>query len=182
MNNLLSEEDLCELLAQGSQDAFKELYNRYWKKIYKIALTYLKQPQEAEDIVQNIFIKLWLKRSTLGTVQCMDGYLRVVTCNEVISYMRKHQLPQIALDTNMELSTDDSHLPHTITISRESAALVSKAIEQLPPQRRHIFKLSREQGLSYDQIASRTGIVRETVKKHIVRALVSIRQYLEVNK
>ncbi|NML38773.1 RNA polymerase sigma-70 factor [Chitinophaga sp. G-6-1-13] len=182
MNNLLSEEDLRELLAQGSQDAFKELYNRYWKKIYKIALTYLKQSQEAEDIVQNIFIKLWLKRSALKTVQCMDSYLRVVTCNEVISYMRKHQLPQIPLDPNLELSADDSLLPHTVTISRESAALISKAIEKLPPQRRHIFKLSREQGLSYDQIASRTGIVRETVKKHIVRALVSIRQYLEVNK
>ncbi|MFB6456815.1 RNA polymerase sigma factor [Chitinophaga sp. Hz27] len=182
MNNLLSEEDLCELLAQGSQDAFRELYNRYWKKVYKIALTYLKQPQEAEDLVQNIFIKLWLKRSTIATVQHMDSYLRVVARNEVVSYLRKNQLSLLALDLTTDLQADDSQLPHTMAVSRESAEMISKAIAQLPPQRRQVFKLSREQGLSYDQIASRTGIVRETVKKHIVRALVSIRQYLEVNK
>ncbi|NIG55765.1 RNA polymerase sigma factor [Chitinophaga sp. Cy-1792] len=182
MNNLLSEEDLCELLAQGHPDAFRELYNRYWKKVYNIALNYLKQPQEAEDLVQNIFIKLWLKRNTIAGVQHLDAYLRVVTRNEIVSWFRKNQLSLIELDSNIPVSTDESQLPHAMAVSRESAALISKAIEQLPPQRRQVFKLSREQGLSYDQIASRTGIVRETVKKHIVRALSSIRQYLEVNK
>lgn len=180
MNKLLSEGDLGELLAQGSQVAFRELYNRYWKKVYKLALNYLKQPQEAEDLVQNIFIKLWLKHSTLAEIKSFDAYLRVVTRHEVISYLRQNQLPVAELDGNIEISTDDS--PHKQAISRESAALISKAIEQLPPQRREVFKLSREQGLTYDQIASRTGIVRDTVKKHITRALVSIRQYLEINK
>ncbi|MBV7533729.1 RNA polymerase sigma factor [Chitinophaga sp. sic0106] len=182
MNNLLSEADLCELLAQGNESAYEELYSRYWKKVYKIALTYLKQSHEAEDLVQNVFIKLWLKRNALAGISSFDAWLRVVARNEVISYMRKQELPTVAIEAGWELRADESHTPHKLTVSRESTTLINNAIEQLPPQRRQVFKLSREEGLTYDQIASRTGIVRETVKKHIVRALVSIRQYLDTNK
>jgi RNA polymerase sigma-70 factor (family 1) len=179
MKSLLSDEELSRQLAMGDEAAYRIVYNRYWHKIYQVALMYLKLPEQAEDVVQNIFLKLWAKRAQLPAIEKIEGYLFMMARNEVISGMRKKKLDISRYELPTDLVEEDFLLPQQLLVFRESSALIYKAISLLPPQQQHIFKMSREQGLSHDEIAREMGISKEAVKKHITRALSALRKFLQ---
>jgi RNA polymerase sigma-70 factor (family 1) len=170
--------ELLLQIAAGDQAAFEQFYNIHWRKIHSMALAYLKSPEQAQDIVQEVFLKLWAKRERLANVENPDAFIFIMGRNEVVNALKKKvNLHMIGEHTTDDLP-DDLLLPHQVMDIKQLEKKIGDAIEALPDRQKQIFKLSREEGLNHEQIAQRLGIERSTVKNHIVRALFTLRQHL----
>src|SRR5690606_4672842 len=130
------------------------------------------------DIVQEVFLKLWEHRSQIHTIANMDAWLYRLTENKVIDFLRKTAADKRLRDAlwiniqHMVSETED------IISSREYSQIIEKAICHLPPQRKRIYRLSKEQGLNYCQIANELNISRHTVKNQLFNAMRSVRNFL----
>lgn len=164
-------------MAEGNAAAFAALHRRYWNEIYSLALSFLKFPEAAEDIVQEVFVKLWLRREALPEVREFRPYVMVMARNEIISAMRKDAVRQKRHDRFLAdsgpLHTDAPGVPVS-----ETERLVREALNGLTEKQREIFALSREEGLSHDMIAARTGLSRKTVSNTITIVLNHLRTSL----
>lgn len=180
----MRDENFCigELLvrtADGDETAFAQIHQHYWNEIYALALAFLKSPAIAEDIIQEVFIKLWLKRTQLTDIQEFTPYLMVMVRNEIISHLRKDATRQKQLQQYISGAAAAQELP-AASIA-ETTAVIHSALAQLPPKQQQIFAMSREQGLSHEAIAAQTGLSKKTVANTITIALNAIRTYLHRN-
>ncbi len=175
----LDDIELLQLLQQDSEEAFAELYNRYWKRIYTQALSYTKCAEAAQDIVQDVFLKIWINRKNLHHVREFKPYLLVTARNLIISSLRNRIL-HVALDPEEQIA-EEMLLPERQLSYKQSVGLLHKAINLLPPQQQKAYNLSRNERLRYDDIAREMGISPLTVRTHISKALDFIRKYLTNN-
>lgn len=165
------------LVAEGSKPAFTVLYDRHWKNIYSTALHYLRSSEWAQDLVQDIFLKIWVKRAALARVDDFAAFLFIVARNQLVSAIRKKVAAAPLPEHNPALGTTE--LPDNALCLKQTEQLISDAIAQLPPQQKLVFTLTRHEGLSHEAIARQLGLNTRTVNNHASRALASIRQYLE---
>lgn len=172
------DENLASLLAAGDESAFAHIYKKYWNKIYSIALAYLKTVQLAEDAVQDVFLKLWAKRQQVANVQNIEAFIFIIARNHLIDTLKKNIADQASRPTTDELLPDDFLLPSDQIDLKQLQRKITDAVEKLPPQQKNVIKMSREHGLTHQQIAERLGIDKNTVKNHIVRALSTLRLLL----
>ena len=176
--SLFDEKQLLTLVAGGDQKAFTVLVDLYWNQVYGHALAYVKSSPRAQEVTQDVFLHLWNKRDRLPEVNNFKNYLFILGRNRIISSMRK-KLDEPAdhdhIETLREVLTPDQQLRY-----KEVYALILDGIEQLPPARKTIFKMSRLEGMSYEEIARRMNISKNTVKGHIVLALNFLRTWLHV--
>lgn len=174
------ERALLQTIAQGDPQAFSVLVSRYWNIIYSQALVYVKSSQAAQDIVQDVFMKIWEKRQALPEIERFDAFLFIIARNHIISGFRKKialPLPE-AIEENVP---EESSYPDDVLACKELQEVIASGIELLPSQQRTAFLLSREEGLTYDAVAIQMGLSRETVKKHIGKALQFLRQYVRAH-
>jgi RNA polymerase sigma-70 factor (family 1) len=172
------ESDLLLRVAQGDQRAFAELFSTYWDQLYGFALSVAKSPELAEEIVQDSFVTVWQNREKLPELDQFRKWLFTIVRNRAFDLLRKKlNDPKFVehLETWFALS-DES--PEKRILLRETRELIDRAAEQLSPQQRIVFTLSRSQELSLDEIAVQTGLSKNTVKVHLARALQSVRAYL----
>ncbi|MEI6950461.1 RNA polymerase sigma-70 factor [Paraflavisolibacter sp. H34] len=175
----LDDKRLLELLQEENERAYGELYRRYWEKIYSQALAWLKSPEAAQDIVQDVFLKIWTHKETLLQVREFRPYLLVSARNLIISSLRTNVF-HAYLDPEAPLE-EEVLLPEKQLSFKESVQLLHQAIEQLPPQQQRAYQLSRQQGMRYEDIAREMQISKLTVRVHISKAINFIRKYLEKN-
>ena len=173
-----NENELASRLAAGDEKAFVQIYNKYWNKIYYLALVYLKSIQLAEDAVQEVFLKLWTSRRQVADVQNLEAFIFIVGRNQVIDAFKRKATMQAFSHEASDWLPDDFLLPHDQVDLKLLKKKISDAVEKLPPQQKKIFKMTREEGLSHEEIAQRLGIDKKTVKNHIVRALNTLRSVL----
>ena len=166
--------DWLYLISTGNQAAFAQLLRAHWNKVYTQALTYLKSSPAAQEITQDVFLKIWAAREKLPGIENFSNYLFIISRNEIISALRKkgkvHLPPSEQLEENFLLP--DRHLE-----DKELNERLLKAIDQLPPVRKIVFKMSRLEGKSYEEIGQELSISRNGVKDHIVKALNFLRQH-----
>lgn len=156
------------------------MHDLYWNDVYSLALAFTKSPQAAEDLVQEVFIKLWMKRDALGHVENFQAFFRIMVRNQVISALRKNKKQE--KDLQAFIKTTNPIEPHLITPEvNEATRLVSKIILQLPTRQQQIFRMSREQGLNHDDIASQLNVSKKTVSNTITIVLALIRKQLYKN-
>lgn len=156
---------------------FTDIFKQHEYKLYTLALALTKSDQYAKDIVQDVFMKLWEHRNHLHTITNMDAWLYRLTENKVIDFLRKTAADKRlrdALWTNMQHMVNETE--ETVS-SREYNQVIEKAINHLPPQRKRIYRLSKEQGLNYCQIAHELDISRHTVKNQLFSALRALRSF-----
>ncbi|HEY4290762.1 MAG TPA: sigma-70 family RNA polymerase sigma factor [Puia sp.] len=170
------ESDLLARVATGDQLAFAEMVRRYWNTIYSHGLVYLKSAPRAEEITQDVFMKIWTGREKLPEVRNLDNYLFIIARNHIFNEARK-KINLIYGDVGERAET--SFLPDLQTEYKESYQQLLKGIELLPEKRRQVFKLSRLEGLSNEQIATRLGIHKDTVYQYLVKALLFLRAYMQ---
>ncbi len=159
---------------------FNTIFREHEYKFYTLALRLTKSDQYAKDIVQEVFMKLWDRRDQMHEIENIEAWLYRVTENKVVDFLRKasvdnrlkkaiwHNLQEILNDTGTQVE------------AKEFNALIQKAIEQLPPQRKAIYRLNREKGLNYQEIADELHISRHTVKNQLHESLKFIRGCLRV--
>ncbi len=172
--------ELLARLANSDEEAYTLLLRKYWNPIYSMAVTYLKSPQQAQDIVQDVFMKLWDKRMQLSGVEKPEAWLFTVARNHIIDNFRKKialPLPEQYTDIPESESLSPLHLCEQKQVKRS----IQEAIELLPPTRKEIFLLSRNDGLTYEEIADRLKLSHASVKGHIAKSLNFIREYLALN-
>lgn len=165
-------------LVEGDEKAFVALYNKYHRKIYYSVLKMTQSDVLAQDVTQNVFLKIWDTRATLDPAQNFAAYISVICRNAVFDIFRKathEETIKKELQQFTEVSEsgqDDDDFYETYK------ELLDKAIADLPPQRRIVFELCKLQEKSYDEVARSMNISRSTVQDHIVKANKSIREFL----
>jgi len=175
MKNELSsvpEEELVKLLAEGNRAAFEKLYIKYKKKLCWYCFSILSDLEASEDLVQDTFIKVWETRQSVHSQQSFSSYLFAIVHNKAVTYIRRLQAEKTIIE---QWLTEEYSMPDESTmtgiISDEYELFFEKAIENLPPKRKLVFQLSREEGLSHKEIAERLGISVYTVQEHISETL-----------
>ncbi len=172
--------ELGILLSQSDETAFRQLYDEYWNRIYLLALTYLKSTELAQDIVQDVFVKVWDQRVSFGTVKHPGSFIYVMGRNAVINAFRKKLSNDRIVEELSDYIPDNSLLPNQILDIKYLKQRLNSAINCLPPQQSLIIKLSRVEGLTHKEIADCLGIEKSTVKNHIIRALNTLRQQVQL--
>ncbi|WP_345005026.1 RNA polymerase sigma-70 factor, partial [Snuella lapsa] len=176
-NYLYNDSFLVEQVANGCETAFLKLFNYYKDDIYRYSVSMLKQKEYAEEIVQDVFLKVWLNRDNLDPDLSFKSYIFTITRNLTINFLHK-----VANDKNMRehVFYDDS-VCSPVEAKLDEAyyeKIKQQAINRLSPKRKRIFELSRNKGMSYDQISEELGISKNTVKNQMSSALDTIREFL----
>jgi RNA polymerase sigma-70 factor (family 1) len=177
--SVLDDSDLLRLLLPGDDRAFREVYDRYWKLLFYTAHNIIQDRDVAQDVVQEVFIALWQRRGEVA-IQSLKAYLQQATRFQTLKAIRAQK-------------TDDQFYSRLATVTadivyenpllfKEQEALLRKILGSLPDDCRHIFHLSREEQLTYKQIACQLNISEKTVEKKMSICLKHIRQALEQNE
>ncbi len=157
---------------------FGELFKKYQQPLHKLALKVIKSNQQSRDVVQNVFFKLWERRSQIRDIENIEAWLYRVTKNELIDFLRKAAADsrlRARLWREMQLSIKSTEQQID---ARECNSRIYKAVNQLPPQRRLVYTLNRDKGMSYQEIAEELSISRHTVKNQLSLALRFIHRFL----
>ena len=170
-----NEQEVLTRVATGDQRAFTSVVEQYSARIYAHVLTYIKNAARAEEITQDIFVKVWELRAELPAIANFAGYLYIMTRNRAISAFRERIFnPEPEKD---ELETDGLN-PAGMLEFRQFSDTIMRGIDRLPPRRKQVFTLSRFEGLAYEEIARRLDISKSSVNQHIVEALLFLRTFL----
>ncbi len=174
-----SNKELLILIREGDKVAFYNIYERYCKRLYGFVLRYIKQEEDAEEIVQEVFIKVWESRNKIDVYSSFESFLFTIAYNNTISLFRKklsekkylEHLKSLQQLENAPELTDEIHF-------NELNEKVQLLLNELTPRQKEIFQLSREEGLTHDEIAKKLNISVNTVKKHMVNTLAFLKSQI----
>lgn len=182
LNHGKSDKELLMQVALGNEASFECLFDRYHERLFHYTTMFIKSPQIAEEVVMDVFMKIWLAKDLIGQVENFDSFLFRVAHNKAIDFLRMvaktPDFKELMWD-NMQLSASDD--ADASLLRTEFEGKVRQAMSLLSEQRRKVFEMSREQEMSHDQIAGRLGLSKNTVNNHIVEAKRFIRSYLSKN-
>lgn len=172
------EKALIARISAGDEGAFSVLFEKYYTRIYGNALQLLKVPAMAEDIAQQVFLRVWEHRSRLNEVEQLRAWLFQIARNLIADRFREKVLEERYISFAIELLQSTGESPEDVIMHRQRADILKQALDGLSPKQRAVYSLSREEGKTYQEIAEQLGISRDTVKEYMQIALARIRQYL----
>lgn len=176
---MINESHIISRMISGDINAFKLIFDRYYPQVRFFTLGIVKDSFVADDIAQNVFIKVWTKRELIDSGRKFNSYLYSITKNEITDYFRSLVISE-SLDNALYLK-DNDHTDEMIESAYDLShikELVMTEVENMPPQRRTVFIMSRLQGLSNDEIATKLDISKRTVERHLNMALHILREKL----
>lgn len=177
----LEDKALLISLSEGDELAFVKIYNQYRYKVYTYAYQLSKSADTAEEIVQNVFIRIWQKRAQIDTSRSFNGYIKKITLNHVLNHLKKigrEKSLQQEVSQLMEISASRTEEQ---LLEKELRKIYTDAIAMLPAQKKLIYQLSRSEELSHEEIALKLNISKNTVKNHMVEASRFVREYVRKN-
>ena len=172
--------ELLERLKTGDLSAFEHIYSDYSSKVYRFARRYLNRNEDAEEIVQDVFVRLWDARMLLNPKLNFDNYLFTITRHLIINRYRR-KVNEVFLHTTVFMEPENmvEHDVEAEIIMTDMMQFVDKIVQQFPPRQQEIFDMSRKQMLSHKEIAVKLDISEKTVKAHIYQVLNKIREHLD---
>ena len=176
-NQNQTEKKLVEKIRSGDSTSFKKLFDTYNTHLLNFALQYLNNPQAAEDVVQEVFVNIWINRNGLNPALSIKSYLFTSVRNQALKHIRdsntKKEKHKHIQEKIVNVKSPEEHLQE-----KELTELYHQAIEKLPYQCRQIFSMNRFENLSYAEIAETMGISINTVKTQMGRAFKTLRKHL----
>jgi RNA polymerase sigma-70 factor (ECF subfamily) len=173
--------ELCERIKCGDIDAYRQIYDRYHSQLYYYALRFLKMPELAEDVIHDVFLKLWEIREQLKPEFGIVGYLYKISRNQVFKLIKKISAEAELRNKVIGIIEEQCIETEANLQWNEYAQLLGGAIDQLPPQCKKVFNLCRQEGKTYDEAALILGISKHTVKEHMMAAMKNIKKYFRQN-
>jgi len=173
-----NEAELLALVAKGDERAFTELFDAYYRQLGEYVYKLTESIEVTEEIVQDVFIKIWLKRETLPELDNFSYYLFILSKNQTLNHLRKKANDKVRQLEWLKQFEEEAYMPDDTPVIEEYRSLIDDAIEKLPPQQKKVYKMSREERLKHEEIAKILDISPETVKKHIKLALRFIKNEL----
>lgn len=177
---IYNENELLYEISKGNEKSFEAVFYAYNRKLYTYALRLTECREASEDIVHTVFYKLWLNKETLTAVENLNGYLFKATHNLALNEFRRRAKETLILaELGKKPPLFNENTDNKLLIS-EVQEFINSAINNLTPQQRQVFRLSREVGLKQEEIAERLNISLFTVKKHLTNALNCLKKDLYV--
>lgn len=171
----MTERELIASLKLGNEDAFTALYKMYWPKVHNFSRLYLTSVSEVEEIVQEVFVKVWEARLFLREDDSFKGLLFIITRNIIFNQFRKSFNENAYKMTVLNSANTEYDIQEEMEAS-DLQAYIKTLISELPPRQKEVFKMSREQHLSYKEISMHLSISEKTVERHINEALKYLRK------
>lgn len=165
-----SEQELIELLRMGDEKAFKELYHCYWGTLLDGAFKRLGSIEQAEEIVQDIFVSLYVRRGDLHITTSIEAYLKNALKFKVFDVFRRQITSEKYIDNALKNLHHDTITPEEALQVKELKVKIDKITKEIPEKCREVFLLSRVENLPHKKIAELLGISVSTVEKHISKA------------
>ena len=173
-----NEKDLLRYAAEGDSRAFATLFSNYKDKLYYFLLRANGSPEMTEDIIQDVFLKLWKDRTSLANIQNFGGYLYRMAQNHVINSLKRmatetHIIHELSQKVEQACSDVEEHIS-----LQETSRNLHFALNKLTPKQKLVYTLSRDKGLRHEEIARSLNISPSTVNNHLIEALRIIRRQL----
>jgi RNA polymerase sigma-70 factor, ECF subfamily len=168
---MMDDKSQIRLLKQGSENAFTYLYKQHWEQVYNFSRLYLNDRSTAEEVVQDVFVKLWESREFIHEDENFDGLLFIITRNLVFNRNRDEVNQDFYKMTILSAMEESSNSVEEEIEANDLRKYIDHLIEELPPKRREIFNLSRREHKSYKEIALMMNISEKTVENQISEAL-----------
>lgn len=177
----LEDKELLTKLKEGDELAFVKIYNQYRNKVYNYAYQLSKSADTAEEIVQEVFIRIWQKREQINTDFSFQGYIKKITLNHVLNHLKKISREK-ALQEEVFLHIEgNTSRAEDKLLEKELRKVYEEAIDSLPAQKKLIYQMVRTEELSHEEIAVKLSISKNTVKNHMVEASKFVREYVRKN-
>lgn len=168
---------LVNELSQGNPDAFRELFMHYYSKVRYFILGLLKS-EEAEDLAQEVFVKVWSHREHFSEVKTFGSYLFVLTKNTTFTYMASRQKDKQSNFENQNEIDESQATPYEELVAKDLQLLIDMIVDRMPPQRKMVYRLSRMAGLTNEEIAKKLHLSKKTIENHLNLALKELRNGL----
>jgi len=171
--------ELVKLFSKGDMAAFDAIYYKYCQKLHAFVMMYLKLEEDAEEIVQEVFVKIWQSRSKVDVNASFESYLFTIAYNTTMSLLRKRMSETKSreyLKSLQQISTSEEIIEDIYV--QELNQKVQSIVDQLTPRQKEIYLLSREEGLTHGEIAKKLNISESTVNNHLVTILKYLKEKL----
>lgn len=176
---LYNEKELLTGIKVGDRTAFAELYNFYQPQVFSIAFRFTRSYEESEDVVQEVFAKVWQSSQNLADLEFFRAYLYTLTRNLIYNLLKRQAKEELILLEVMADKNEKAINPARTFSASEWKDLANRLLNDLPQQQRRVFQLGKLEGLKHEEIAQILNISTETVKKHMIAAVKSVRTKLE---
>jgi RNA polymerase sigma-70 factor (family 1) len=173
------EKNILLRIANGDESAFRLLFDKYHPKIYSLSMHITRSQTVAEDMVQEVFSKLWEKRKGLHEIEYINAWLRTIARNVCCDYLRRLAIERLAIGQLIVSKNEDALSPEVDFIDKEKRNLIEEAISALCPQQQKVYLLSNRYGMKQKDIALQLNISVHTVKEYKKLALRFIRRYVQ---
>jgi RNA polymerase sigma-70 factor (family 1) len=170
--DLVTDDELTQLLRKGNESAFTYIYNLYWDKLYYVAHRLLKDNNAAEEIVQEVFLTLWRKKETL-TIECLNSYLGAMTRYAVYKYLAKQKVFKVKEDRVARINA--SAISEIDVDNKILLEIITELSNKLPEKCRLVFQYNKLQDRSLAEVAEQLGMSQKTAEAHLTKALRTIR-------
>ena len=177
LSSATEEQLLLQRLREGDMGSYETLFHRYYPTFFAFAKGMLKDAGAAEDIIQNVFMKIWIHREALVETMSIKNYIYVLSKREIFNHLRAKYNTRIVLTEDM-ITLEHSLEHEEAQDYRELCEVVQNVIDAMPPKRKSVFCLSRFKSLTNQEIADKLGISIRTVEKHIELALRTFKEQL----
>jgi RNA polymerase sigma-70 factor (ECF subfamily) len=180
LNSDYSNTELVKLLKTGNMSAFDGIYKKYSRRLYGFVFRYVKQQADTEEIVQEVFIKIWKSRDKIDVYSSFESFLFTIAHNATVNQLKKRATEQKYVEHVKSLQSIEETYELTDEIHyNELKHKLQGLLDELSPRQKEIFQLSREEGLSHKEIAEKLGISTNTVKNHLVTTLSFLKSKLD---
>lgn len=177
-----SDTEQLDALAQDQMSAFEALYHRYKQPVYANIAKLVRQPEAAEDLLQEVFLTLWEKRHVLNFGQDLGGWLFVVSYNKAATHLKKQLKEAVLMVRQPELADVLPQLPAPDKeLFEQQLALVEAAVCRLPARKQQVFRLCRFEGKSCEEVAVTVGVSAASVRDYLKQATRQVRAYVQAS-
>jgi len=170
--------ELISRIKEGDESAFRIVFDLYSSKLYAFSYRFLKEKEPCQEVVQEVFLNLWINRAKLDTQYPIAPYLYTITRRLTLNVLRHVATSQSAMDKMWLNVKKVSNETEEEVFSEDLSRFTEQVLSKMPKQQQLIFRMSRHQELSYDEIAEELNLSRNTVKNHLVAALKTLRTQL----
>lgn len=171
----MREHDLVTQIKAGSEPAFRTIYHKYWSQVFNFTRLYISSPSEAEEVVQEVFVKFWEARHLIDADKPLKGFLFIITRNLIFNQFRRS-----FNETNYKISVlkalKQSYEIEDDVEANDLKLFIDKLIEELPARQKEVFKLSRVKNLTHHEISAHLSISEKTIERHITEAIKFIKK------
>ena len=172
----IDDSELVRKINSGEKRAYQELFERYAPRIYQFAKSYLKNRPDAEELVQDVFLKLWEKRELLDHSKNVKAFVYKVAVNSIYDFIRRKNIENAFRDfISLQPANNENNTWHQVILD-DLMNHLDELLLKMPEQQRRIFKLSREEGLTNDEIAAQLNLSKRTIENHLYRAVAYLKE------